>query len=109
DIYGLDRARYENSYRGVRAHCRGKRRGAELARSTLICCRGGMKQVLSILVGMALASSVAVGQQPDSLRYHEPTNDGNYRFYFDDRYYLADRACECVSIERDGKIGRAHV
>jgi|SRR5690606_24521947 len=62
-----------------------------------------MKQVLSILVGMALASSVAVGQQPDSLRYHEPTNDGNYRFYFDDRYYLADRDCEFVSIERDGK------
>ncbi len=61
-----------------------------------------MKQVVSIFIGVALASSLAVGQQADSLLYHEPTADGNYRFYFDDRYFLADRDCEFVSIERDG-------
>lgn len=65
-----------------------------------------MKQVVSIWAGIALASSVAVGQQADSLLYHEPTDDGNYRFYFDDRYFLADRDCEFVSIERDGGYNR---
>lgn len=50
---------------------------------------------------------MALAQEADSLLFYEPTDDGNYRFYFDDRYYLADRDCGFVAIERDAGFNRA--
>lgn len=61
-----------------------------------------MKRITTTIIGTVLACGMAWAQAPDSLLFYEPTEDGNYRFYFDDRYYLADRDCEFVSIERDG-------
>lgn len=61
-----------------------------------------MKRISTTIIGTVLACGIALAQVPDSLLFYEPTEDGNYCFYFDDRYYLADRDCGFVSIERDG-------
>lgn len=57
--------------------------------------------VLTFICGV-LWGSVLFAQAADSLLFYEPVEGGNYRFYFDDRYFLADRDCQFVAIERDG-------
>lgn len=57
--------------------------------------------VYIIIVGLLGDSSVLFAQQADSLLYYEPMEEGTHRFYFDDRYFLADRDCQFVAVERD--------
>lgn len=62
--------------------------------------------VKTIILGLLLCSSV-FARNTDSLRYYEPLDDGSYRFYFDDRYFLTDRDCQFVAIERDAGYNAA--
>lgn len=61
---------------------------------------------LQLLLAVAIP---AFGQQQDSVYdanakpvYFEPAEGGEVRFYFDENYYLVDKECQYVAIERIG-------
>lgn len=60
---------------------------------------------LLICTSTAAAQSIDTASQPV---YYEAAPEGAIRFYYDDRYYLADKSCPFKAIERVGQYDAAN-
>lgn len=69
----------------------------------------------ALLIGgqifLAQAQDTPRSQAPEleqKQQFYEPLGDGWMRFYYDDRYYLADKYCPFIGIERDAQYDLAN-
>ncbi|WP_257658687.1 toxin-antitoxin system YwqK family antitoxin [Parapedobacter lycopersici] len=60
--------------------------------------------LLYLLVTTAITAMAAGADTTGRPVYYEPAPEGMLRFFYDDRYYLADKACSFRAIERIAKF-----
>lgn len=71
----------------------------------------GAALLMSGLFFLAQAQETQSQQTPNQeqkLQFYEPVGEGLMRFYYDDRYYLSDKYCPFVGIERDAQYDLAN-